>query len=57
MTHKFSYVGSYGKSYVLYGIKQSNEDLFSSYEDRLVFAYDIPETVQKILFIHTAQWP
>jgi glycerol-3-phosphate dehydrogenase len=52
MTHKFSYVGSYGRSYILYGIKQSNEELFSSYEDRLVFAYDIPRDCAKNL-IHS----
>ena len=51
-TLSFSYIGSYSRSFALNGIKQTNEDLFKSYEDYLVFQYDIPRECAKSM-IHS----
>jgi hypothetical protein len=49
-TLKFSYIGSYSKAEAKYGLKQQPEDLYKSYEDELVFKYDIlPECARHLV--------
>lgn len=46
-TLKFAYIGSYSRAFALFGIKQNNASLYESYEDHLVFKYDIPRECAK----------
>ena len=48
-TLKFSYIGSYSKAEAMHGLKQQPEELYKSYEDELVFNYDIPMECAKHL--------
>ncbi len=51
-TLKFSYVGSYSRAEAIHGIKQTNEELYKSYEEHLVFVHDLPRECAKHL-IHS----
>ncbi len=44
-TENFQFIGSYSKAEVEFGLKQYPAVLFESYEDRLVFHYDLPRDV------------
>ena len=51
-TMKFNYVGAYSRAEAIHGLKQSNEELYHSYEEHLVFVHDIPRECAKHL-IHS----
>ncbi len=48
-TQTFKLIGSYSKAEIEHGLKQSNTDLFTQYEDHLVFAYNLPRDVARHL--------
>lgn len=48
-TLNFNLVGSYSKSEVTDGVRQSSEKLFKSYEDHLVFQFDLDRDIAKHL--------
>ncbi len=51
-TLKFNYVGAYSRAEAIHGLKQSNEELYHSYEEHFVFVHDIPRECAKHL-IHS----
>lgn len=48
-TLNFNLVGSYSKTEITDGVKQEPPKLFQSYEDHLVFKYDLPRDIAKNL--------
>lgn len=51
-TLKFNYVGAYSRAEAIHGLKQSNEELYHTYEEHMVFVQDIPRECAKHL-IHS----